>query len=718
MAFRSLLTYFKAPAFKRRRIILLFVLGIVSPSLLLGYLAFRGIQNDRALLENERLEENRRIAERITRSMDVSSVAVEQAFYGTVAEVREKTAPHARIVLETLVSENPLIEQIFYAEGFEPIHFPVAKLLYVPDGRLRSDSSPIPESSLSAEIRQAQQLEFSRKDYRKAAAIYLQAFGKAREEVEKGALLSAVARVQKKAALLEEAASTYERLAQEYTQAVTANGIPLGLAARLELGSLFRELGDPPRSLRIFIDAFRSLLDWKWMLERSQYEFLSTRIKSAIEEFFSNPPAGLQLQSAKDNFLLLEDQEKKKRENTERVNAFLENAGPALEAKLTGHLVESEGAATRLTLEIGKHLYFLSILKPQSRTDAQLEDTWGIILDAERLKEDVLRQALLRHVSSEDLTWVVKDREGRAIMTSENAPSGPVSIRSNFAGNFPDWTLELHQPPLHLLTTFLNTRRSLYSYMFLLIAGILVFGLVLTIRSVSHELELARMKSDFVSTVSHEFKSPLASIRQLAEMLHAGRVPSEERRRQYYEVLLEQIERLSLLTDNILNLAKIEEGRGEFFFDSTDVRGLLEELVASTQDRVRHEGFAVELQVERPLPPIALDRRAVTQAIANLIDNAVKYSGESRKIVVRAFLDGRELIITVRDFGIGIQKDDADRIFERFYRGGDELTRTVKGSGLGLSLVKEIVEAHQGKVTVDSQFGKGSTFVIKLPLQR
>ncbi|MCK7478330.1 MAG: hypothetical protein M0C28_13710 [Candidatus Moduliflexus flocculans] len=157
-----------------------------------------------------------------------------------------------------------------------------------------------------------------------------------------------------------------------------------------------------------------------------------------------------------------------------------------------------------------------------------------------------------------------KGRAARPLSSSADPPSGPVSLRTNFASDFPSWSLEFHQAPSRLIKAFLLSRRGLYFFIFLLIAGILVFGLVLTLRSVSHELELARMKSDFVSTVSHEFKSPLTSIRQLAEMLQSGRVPSEERRQKYYEILLEQSERLTLLTDNILSLAKIEEGRAEF----------------------------------------------------------------------------------------------------------------------------------------------------------
>ena len=254
--------------------------------------------------------------------------------------------------------------------------------------------------------------------------------------------------------------------------------------------------------------------------------------------------------------------------------------------------------------------------------------------------------------------------------------------------------------------------------MFFLLAGILIFGLILTVRTVVREIELSRMKSDFVSTISHEFKSPLSSIRQLSEMLQSGRIPSEEYRQQYYDVLVEQSERLSLLIDNILDFSKIEEGRKEFDFEMVEISSLLQEIVTVIQDQVRHKDFDIQLEIEEPLPLIKADRAAISQAITNLIDNAIKYSGEARNIIVRTFAEHPYLMIVIKDFGIGIRKEEINKVFERFYRGGDELTRTVKGSGLGLTLVKQIVEVHNGNIDVESEPGIGSTFSIRLPVQQ
>jgi signal transduction histidine kinase/tetratricopeptide (TPR) repeat protein len=701
---------------KRRRIVLLFGLGIVLPSLLLGYLAFRGIQNDRALVEKERLEDTRRAADRVTRAVDDAITAVEEILSKTVADHLETPSAELAPALEKLAAGNPLVEQFFNVKDFKDIRFPTARLLYVADGRREAGSSPASDPSDAPGIQAAQRLEFRQKDYPRALTAYRQALQRASDPRLEGLILNALARVQRKSGLLKEAVSTYENIVRDYGGIIISEGIPLGPSACLEICVLSLELKDFAKSLQTSFGLYRSLLRREWTLERAEFDFFVQRAKPLIEEIFSSRPPSLDLPPFRSQFQSLEAEEAEQRKRTERMIVFEQGAAPALEAKTRGGTEEPNRSFTRLALDVGSYSYLVSIRRPTAPTVNASDTAWGIIIDTEWLKENSLRPALRDHFPSGEASWAVKGKDGAVMLSSENPSAGPVTFRTNFALNTPDWTLEFHQPPPRLIRTFLLSRRGLYSFVFLLIAGILVFGLALTIRSVSHELELARMKSDFVSTVSHEFKSPLTSIRQLAEMLQSGRVPSEERRQQYYDVLLEQSERLTLLTDNILSLARIEEGRAEFAFESTDISALLTHIVSPVQERVRHEGFDIELKVRGPIPLIAVDRTTLSQAITNLIDNAIKYSGDSRKIMVSASAEEQFLVIAVQDFGVGIKKEDIDRVFERFFRGGDELTRTVKGSGLGLTLVKEIVEAHRGKVEVESEPEKGSVFSIRLPL--
>jgi signal transduction histidine kinase len=372
------------------------------------------------------------------------------------------------------------------------------------------------------------------------------------------------------------------------------------------------------------------------------------------------------------------------------------------------------GSFRRRVVEASGRRYLVSVQTGKANA-GDGNETWGLLLDPDALGES-LRQLLTMHASP-DTNWSVRDADDKVIFASTRGLAGTPAIRARFTDNVPNWSIEIYQMDPPRLTMLLGDRQGVYLYMFLLIAGILVFGLVLTVRTVSHEMELAKMKSDLVSTVSHEFKSPLTSVQQVAEMLQAGRVPSEDRRQQYYDLLVEQSQRLCLLTDNILNLARIEEGRKRLAFERLDVAVLIKDLLPVVQDRVRHEGFVIALELEEPLPEIVADGDALAQALTNLLDNAVKYSGQARSIVVRARIEEGHLVISVKDLGVGITKDEAGHVFDRFYRGGNELTRSVKGSGLGLALVKEIVEAHHGFIRVDSEPGLGSTFSVRLPLR-
>jgi len=695
---------------RRRKILLHFFLGIGLPSLLLGYLAFRGIQNDIVLLEKERLSEHQRMAHQITELVDEKVSAVERAFRDSIVNP-QTPQQDSRVLhsLQMLKSQQPLIEEIFLFASGDHIQLPLARLLYLPDGSAKS----LPPQPRPTALSPGQEHEFQQKRYQEALTSYQQVFVSASSDRLKAQALNAMARVQKKSNLLPDAIKSYKTLVQDYGDIRMGNDMPLGLTARLELGTLFIATNDPGSAVRTLIRLFEDLVHGEWELEKSQYEFFTQQVEESIDEIFSQD---ISLEPYQSTYRTLRGEQKKQREITERLLTFQENAAPNLLVRVPRDTENPGNTFKRFTLDMAEHTYFVSILAEREGNEDQADGIWGLLLDGEQLKAHILQPVMQQHVTPEDIHWIVRDRQEQPILKSGDPVSGSMTTRTNFAGNFPPWSLELYQQSPRLFETLLTSRRGIYLYMFILLAGILIFGLTLTIRIVSHELELGKLKSDFVSTVSHEFKSPLTSIRQLAEMLQTGRVPSEERRQRYYDVLLEQSERLSLLIDNILDFAKMEEGKKEFEFERVDMGHLLEELVSTIQQQVRHEGFTVEAKIDAPLPSLEADGAAITQAITNLIDNAIKYSGGVKKVYVRGFTEHQYLIIAVQDFGVGIKPEEVDKVFERFYRGGDELTRTVKGSGLGLTLVKQIVQAHHGTVHVESEPGRGSTFSIRLPL--
>ncbi len=238
-------------------------------------------------------------------------------------------------------------------------------------------------------------------------------------------------------------------------------------------------------------------------------------------------------------------------------------------------------------------------------------------------------------------------------------------------------------------------------------------------RVVRREVALAELKSGFVADVSHELKTPLALIRMFAETLRDGRVASDEKRDEYYEVILRESTRLTDLINNILDFSRIEAGRKDYHLEATDVAAAVEQTYASYCPQLEHAGFGHELRIEADLPLVDADRGAIAQILVNLITNAVKYSDDEKHILIEVTSDTRRnrrgVLISVHDLGIGIFPEDRAMLTEGFYRASDTRVRGKAGAGLGLAVVRHIVDAHGGTLDVESRLVKGSTFRVFLP---
>ncbi len=244
----------------------------------------------------------------------------------------------------------------------------------------------------------------------------------------------------------------------------------------------------------------------------------------------------------------------------------------------------------------------------------------------------------------------------------------------------------------------------------------IIGGLALTKHMVSKEMAVAKLKSDFVSNVSHELRTPLALIRLYAETLELGRITTKEKKQQYYRIIRKESERLTALINNILDFSRIEAGRKEYEFRETDIADLVRNTLDSYRYQIEQQGFAFEECIDATLPKVRVDREAIARALVNLVNNALKYSSDEKFLGVKLYRENGAVKLEVADRGIGIARRDQAKIFEKFYRAGDPLVHNTKGSGLGLSLVRHITEAHGGDIVVESAPGMGSKFILSLPL--
>ncbi|HTP52520.1 MAG TPA: ATP-binding protein [Anaeromyxobacteraceae bacterium] len=260
-----------------------------------------------------------------------------------------------------------------------------------------------------------------------------------------------------------------------------------------------------------------------------------------------------------------------------------------------------------------------------------------------------------------------------------------------------------------------QARDYLFGTLILALVGTTFIGVVATLVVLYREATVARLQTDFVNKVSHDLRTPLTSIRMFVETLQLGRLPEPERQREALEIIAAETTRLSALIARLLDWARMESGKRTYEFRTERIEPIVEAALRAIDPQRLQSGAQLSRDLPPGLPSVRADRDALVDALVDLLQNAFKYTGPEKRIAVAARKVGPTVVLSVSDNGPGIQGADQKRIFEKFYRGKDPLDRTIEGSGLGLAMVKHVVEAHGGRVGVASELGKGSTFTILLP---
>jgi signal transduction histidine kinase len=509
-----------------------------------------------------------------------------------------------------------------------------------------------PTHAVSDAIASAERIELRDRDYARAIATYVGLLRHA-ERSERMTVLHRLARTYRKAGREADALTTFAKMAGSSER---VGSLQAGLIASFET-----------RSPTLYAE----LVAGRWLLDQPRYQF------------YAEAARGWHPANSDADMRQLTNTAAAKERLTEAVQAVFERRSPR------GY-----------------------VMWPRPDRDS---DEGSALIATEWLATNVWPQVFARTLR-EGFDVALAIDSGDAVFTSTHSetPTTMAAVR-NAESPALRWQVRIWPRDTVAFGADLRRRQTAYLVMLVLVTTLLAVGTYMTVRVVRRELEVAQLKADFVSTVSHEFRSPLTGIRQLAELLARGRVANEARRNEYYERITRESERLTRLVDNLLDFARMEERRKDYKFEELDCSAWLRGVIADAAPRCASQGVTIRADIPNGLPTVHADREALTSAVHNLLDNAVKYSPGADSVWLHAQRTPTGVTIGVRDEGVGISDDDRPRVFDKFFRGRSAITREVKGAGLGLSLVRHIVTAHRGTVNCESRLGAGSTFSIHLP---
>ncbi|HKP98321.1 MAG TPA: HAMP domain-containing sensor histidine kinase [Fibrobacteria bacterium] len=337
-----------------------------------------------------------------------------------------------------------------------------------------------------------------------------------------------------------------------------------------------------------------------------------------------------------------------------------------------------------------------------------------------RLNESVFNEAIESEIlQSKKSAWKTMDfallsRKDQVVMTTDSLADRKVAMVKDLPGDFPAWKLVIFKmKDSEVIALGRRKLTLLYTLLAFSLAALLI-GSFSALQGLKNERKMVRMKSNFLSAVSHELKTPLTAIRMFAEILESGRQTQEDKRKKYATLIGEEAMRLYGMIEGILSFTKLEEKRAKMNFSDLNLTQAVQEVAGLMAGAFDKAGIKLSLQLE-PETVVHGDYDSLRSVVQNLLENSLKYSKTGTAVQVALENAPEKAVLRVKDQGIGISGSDQKHIFDKFYRAGDELTRKTKGSGLGLAIVKQILDSHRAQIKVNSKLNEGTEMVITFP---
>jgi len=665
------------------RLIILFILTMIISGVILTFLSITSISNFKELTEKRVSEEQISIAEKVAANFQQELEDITSKFAASALEDGKINWPEIKLC-DTINS----IEHSFAISRVKGFLWPW--FIEGPNVESVDQSSILYMQSLQ----RAELKEFQERDYYAASVYYKKSLEQALNEMDSAKSINRLARVQIKIGNKERAIQQYFEINSKYLSVIDNNGFPYVYYAILNL----IKLSDSTNITRILIElesVLSGLADGTVPLNNSTADILSqiTEWRETI--------------SGSDDYLNPEMDE-----YTRIINSrlrFIDEYGSIIRTSLVNSnsggleypMLQKKYYA--LNGNSGDQGYLLLI-------DLKQENPVGFNIRFDEVWAGIIMINYCNETEFEYRIELLKEAENN----SQNTES--LDITADLSEFFPELQIRIGLKDQKLVETYVKRRSWTYGLALLLLLGAMLSGILLIFRDILREKRLSQLRSDFVSNVTHELKTPLTSIHMFTESILLDRVADTSGKKEYLQIVLKETERLKRIINNILDFSKKEKGKIEYRSEEVDVTDLINSALNDLNYWLVEKDFTVDTELEENVI-ITADNDAIQQVIINLLDNAIKYSWKNKEIRVSLVSDKDKIRMEFEDKGIGIPEDEIKSIFEKFYRVNKTMKDGIGGTGLGLTLVKEIIEAHNGEILVESKLNEGSKFTVLLDSQ-
>jgi len=663
-----------APGY-RRALLIIYLLALVVPTLVLLYLDLQSVRRQREEINNLSLSNLRLSGERLAAELErrASRLAeatlrdpdVFQVLLPADRPITPEVAARIRNRLNRIRERHPITQHFFLVQG-DAVRFPLVRVpapqpFEITPGNGNSSTQRFVALFSEAETRE---IRLQRPDL--AVEGYRRSYELGVPDAWKAQALARLARCMQKSNQPKAAQQAYQTLLARYGNLYDSFYRPYALVAGFELDST-----------GLLVQLHRDLVRGRWELSAEQVDYF-------LESFAARERHPQETQETE--FL----------DHLRLAHALEESF------RLHGPIRASEVYALALTRgQTNYQTYFTPLSSPGGP-----KVLVGLAVRLGWVQNELLRQCIA------DLGMTQNASIAPGLKQLSAVPEGGAA-RVAFKSAFPFWDLSLALASGPASAVAAHRDILIFSGFTVLVLFVLVLGVLLLIRDVSRDMELNRLRADLVSGVSHELKTPLTLIRLYGEtLLHGGDFPEVERQ-SYYQIITRESERLTHLIERVLDFSRIDRGKKQYPLEVGDLAPAIASAVGVYGLYLKRRGFSIETDLAPCLPPVRFDPEAVFQAVLNLLENAVKYSGESKFIGIRLGSQDDNIILEVADHGVGIPAGEREKIFQQFYRAPGSAGKG--GYGLGLFLVKHIMDAHGGSIELESEAGRGSRFRLIFP---